>query len=73
MPTSQDILYSAGKNDECITPHYAVEPLLEFIPRDVTIWCPFDKPDSQFVQILGQNNKVIHSHIDDGQDFHVRA
>jgi len=71
---SKDILYSAGNNDECITPEYGVRPILEFLntslPEKVTIWCPFDKESSNFVQIFRAHGfKVIHSHIDDGQDF----
>lgn len=58
--------------DEVYTPFYAVEPLLEFIPKSKTIWCPFDKEWSAFVQLFTKNgNKVIYSHIDDsrGGDF----
>lgn len=56
--------------DEVYTPLYAVEPLLDFIPKSKTIWCPFDKEWSAFVQLLNKNgNKVIYSHIDDGYDF----
>lgn len=59
------------KGDEVYTPFYAVEPLLEYIPKDKTIWCPFDKEWSAFVQIFKENgNKVLFSHIDDGgKDF----
>ena len=39
---SSKILYSSGNNDECYTPDYAVKPILEYIPKDVTVWCPFD-------------------------------
>lgn len=57
-------------SDECLTPYYAVEPILEYIPKDKIIWCPFDKEWSAFVQLLKENgNKVIYSHIDDGKDF----
>lgn len=57
-------------SDECLTPYYGVEPILEYIPRTKIIWCPFDKEWSAFVQLLKQNgNEVIHSHIDDGKDF----
>jgi hypothetical protein len=72
---SKDILYSAGNNDECITPEYGVKPILEFLPTpwpgsSPTIWCPFDKESSNFVKLLREKGyKVIHSHIDDGQDF----
>ena len=31
---------SAG--DEVYTPFYAVESLMEFLPKDKKIWCPFD-------------------------------
>jgi len=38
--------------------------------KDKIIWCPFDREDSQFVKVLSENGfKVVHSHIDDGQDF----
>jgi hypothetical protein len=66
---SKSILYSAGKNDECYTPNYAVEAILEFIPQDKIIWCPFDTKESEFVKQISKTNKVLHSHIDDGKDF----
>jgi hypothetical protein len=67
--SSKDVLYSSGKNDECYTPDYAVEPLLEFIPKDKIIWCPFDTEESEFVKIISQTNPVVHSHIWNSQDF----
>lgn len=67
--TSNSVLYSSGKNDECYTPDYAVQPILEFIPKDVVVWCPFDKPQSEFVKQISQTNDVIYSHIDTGDDF----
>lgn len=68
---SSKVLYSAGRDDECYTPRYAVEPLLEFLPRGKTIWCPFDTADSEFVKVLvGAGFNVIHSHIDEGKDFY---
>ncbi len=66
---SGKILYSKGRNDECLTPAYGVIPILEFIPFGKTIWCPFDKKDSWFVQLISKQNQIVHSHIDDGQDF----
>lgn len=69
---SQKILYSKGNNDECYTPNYAVKPILKYIPNDWVVWCPFDKPNSEFVkQIKNKGNKVIYSHIDNGQDFYT--
>lgn len=68
---SKDILYSKGQNDECYTFEYAVEPILKYIPKGVTVWCPFDKADSAFVRLISQTNPVVHSHIDEGQDFYT--
>ena len=34
------------------------------------IWCPFDKEESWFVKLISEKNKVIYSHIDNGQDFY---
>jgi len=66
---SKDILYSAGKNDECFTPWYGVEPILEYIPEGAIVWCPFDKEDSEFVKQIRQTNTVVYSHIEEGKDF----
>ncbi len=66
---SKDILYSKGNNDECYTPRYAVLPILEYIPENAIVWCPFDTVDSEFVKEISKTNKVIYSHIDNGQDF----
>ena len=41
---------SAG--DEVYTPFYAVEPLMEFLPKDKKIWSPFDEEWSAFYQYL---------------------
>lgn len=61
-----------GKNDECYTERYAVEPLLEFMNpfRNSIIWCPFDTSESEFVKVFQENNfNVVYSHIKNGQDF----
>lgn len=72
MINSQKVLYSNGKNDECMTPDYAVAPLLKYIPANKTVWCPFDTSQSAFVRLLRANgNRVIFSHIDNGQDFYT--
>lgn len=66
------IFYSFDGGDEQYTPAKTVELLLPYIQhlKDKIIWCPFDKPDSQFVKVLTNNNfKVVYSHIDYGQDF----
>ena len=67
-------MYSEGNNDECYTPEYAVLPLLEFLEpfRGQTIWCPFDKPESEFVKVLTKYDyDIVYSHIDNGQDFYT--
>lgn len=66
---SKKVLYSEGKNDECYTPAYGVEPIVEFVKPEWVIWCPFDTEESQFVKILSKTNKVIHSHISNKEDF----
>ena len=72
MIDSQKILYSEGNNDECYTPSYAVLPILKFIPKNWTVWCPFDTEDSEYVKLIKANgNKVIASHINNNQDFHT--
>ena len=69
---SNSILYSKGKNDECLTLNYSVKPILKYIKKNSVVWCPFDKPDSEFVkQIEANGNKVIATHIDNGQDFYT--
>ena len=64
------IQYKFKKNDEYYTPAYAVEPIVKYIKPHSTIWCPFDKSDSQFVKVFQQNGfNVIYGHIETGQDF----
>lgn len=72
MPSKNQVYYQQGGGSEQYTPRYGVEVLLPHIQhlKDKIIWCPFDKADSQFVQVLTENGfKVVHSHIEDGQDF----
>ena len=66
---SAKILYSEGNNDECYTPAYSVQPILEYIPKDAIVWCPFDTPDSEFVKLISKQNIVTSSHLDEGLDF----
>ena len=66
---SKDILFSKGKNDECYTPAYGVRPILKYIPKKAIVWCPFDTSASEFVKQISVQNKVIYSHINNGQDF----
>lgn len=66
---SKTLMYSEGNNDECWTPNYGVKPVLEFIPKQKVIWCPFDTEDSEFVKQISKKNEVVFSHIFNGQDF----
>lgn len=68
---SAKIAYSKGKNDCCFTPRYGVLPLLEFVPKNKIIWCPFDTEESEFVKVFTENKyKVVYSHISAGQDYY---
>lgn len=69
---SKKLMYSAGKNDECLTLDYAVKPILKYIPEGAIVWCPFDTQESEFVKQISENgNKVIRSHISEGKDFYT--
>lgn len=71
MINSQKVAYSKGKNDECYTPEYGVEPILKYIPEGCVVWCPFDTPQSKYVQLISEKNDVIFSHLGMGQDFYT--
>ena len=61
---------AGSKNDEYYTPRYAVLPLLQYLPKDATIWLPFDTDRSEFVKVLqNEGYNVIYSHIEGGKDF----
>ena len=52
------------ESDEVYTPEYAVKPILEYIDKgnkkSYTIWCQFDKEDSNFVKLIREEGyKVI--------------
>ena len=64
-----DFAKAKGKTDEWYTPKSAVSVILPHITNFSTIWCPFDKEESEFVQQIQKTHKVITSHIDDGKDF----
>ena len=62
--------YKFNKNDEYYTPSYAVYPIMKYLKEGSTIWCPFDKEESNFVQVFKKEGfKVIYGHIETGQDF----
>lgn len=56
--------------DEYYTPKYLVKPIIKYLPKNATIWCPFDTANSEYViELRKAGHTVIHSHIADGQDF----
>ena len=58
--------------DEYYSPKNVVDMIVPYISGDryETVWCPFDKEDSLFVQtFLNMGFKVIYGHIDTGQNF----
>lgn len=60
------------ESDECLTPRYAVLPIVKYLKAKgfKTIWCPFDTADSFYVRVLqSEGFKVIFSHIDVNYDF----
>jgi hypothetical protein len=72
MNINDAIYKTRGKNDECYTPEEAVTPLLEIIPKDLVIWCPFDTEESEFVKVFQEDGyKVIHSHIENNENFYT--
>lgn len=46
---SERIKTSIG-GDEYYSPQNVVDMIIPYIPKDVTIWCPFDKRESNFVK-----------------------
>lgn len=59
-----------SKSDEFYTPFYAVEAIIEYLPKDKIYWLPFDKEWSAFTQVLKSNDiKYEISHIDNNEDF----
>ena len=64
------IQYKFNKNDEYYTPAYAVYPIIKYLKPHSTIWCPFDKEESQYVKVFKKEGfNVINGHIETGQDF----
>lgn len=63
--------------DEFFTPPAAVICLLRYIElfietnnlSEITIWCPFDNKNSEYVKIFSKKYNVIYSNIKEGKDF----
>jgi hypothetical protein len=63
-----------GESNEVYTRYIEARKLIDFLGeydlKGKVIWCPFDKSSSNIVIALRKENyKVIHTHIDTGQDF----
>lgn len=62
-----------GLGDEYKTPKYIVEILLPYLKKRSnikSIWCPFDKDNSEYVKVFKESGyKVYNTHIDNGEDF----
>lgn len=70
MAINTGYLTSDRKNDELYTPFYAVDPIVKYLPKDKTVWLPFDEEWSAYYQTLnGMDIPVIHSSLHDGYDF----
>lgn len=51
------------KNDELYTPMYAIEPLIKYLPEQVTIWECTDYGESNITKVLREHGyKVITTH-----------
>lgn len=58
------------ESDEYYTPKEAVIPIIKYLKKEMVVWCPFDTEDSEYVKCIQANgNKVIFSHIDNGENF----
>jgi len=64
---------SWNEKDEYYTPLILVKAIIPHIketPSEITIWCPFDTENSEFVLCLREAGfNVIYSHLWAGQDF----
>lgn len=61
---------SFQEKDEYYTPAILVKPILQFVKKGSTVWCPFDTEHSEFVIALKEHGcKVIYSHLLYNQDF----
>lgn len=58
------------ESNENYTPYYAVQPIIKYIDKSKTIWCPFDEEWSAYYNSFQEHGyKVIRSCIQEGQNF----
>ena len=63
----KNALLGNHNNDEFYTPVYAIEPLLKYIPKNITIWEPTDYGESNITKaLLNHGCEVVRTHIKDG-------
>lgn len=64
--------------DEWYTPASAVYPIIPYIKpvecgnglmREPVVWCPFDKPESEYFKVLSKQFQTVATHIETGNDF----
>lgn len=70
---------TSPEGDEVYTPEYAIRPLLKYLDnfnlkkyldKKLTIWCPCDEEDSNYVKIFKEaGHNVRYSHIKEELDF----
>ena len=63
---------TSRNGDEYYTPQNVVDMIVPYVISGgfTTIWCPFDKKESKFVQTFkNEGFDVVYGHIDTGQDF----
>jgi hypothetical protein len=68
----KELHFKVNKQDEWLTPDYAVKPLIPFLAPGAHIICPFDTADSAYVRVLrAAGFSVTYSHKDRGhkKDF----
>ena len=68
----RNILGYQKSNDEFYTSEETVKKLIKVLklPKNTTIWCPFDMQESEFVRQFSKKYNVIASHLENGQDFY---
>lgn len=63
-------LVANSNNDEYYTPLYAITPIIKYLDKGKTIWCPFDTNESLYVKTFKEQGfNVINTHISTNEDF----
>lgn len=70
MGLNTGYLTSDRENSELYTPYYIVDHIINYLPKDKIIWCPFDEKWSAFYKRLRElGYRVVRSSLAEGQDF----